>query len=87
MDSTMESSYHPGDLSYYTTWWFTPTPSMSSQNTITFGTQNGLDEHQKNQVNLLFTANSNKIFHLENNSKSIEIYVLYSDRIFPIKIN
>jgi hypothetical protein len=29
----MKSNYRPSDLSYYTTWWLTPTSSLSSQNT------------------------------------------------------
>jgi hypothetical protein len=30
MNTNTKSLYHPGDLSYYTTWWLTPEPSISS---------------------------------------------------------
>jgi hypothetical protein len=33
MDSKL--NYNPSDLAYYTTWWLTSKPSISSQTTIT----------------------------------------------------
>lgn len=48
-------SPEPHDLSFYTTWWLTPIPSIASQNTSA-GSQEQitLDGHVKKQVSYFF---------------------------------
>ncbi len=50
----MKLSYHPSDLSYYTTWWLTPVSSISSQNTTLSGVDDNVPivEDRKKQVNI-----------------------------------
>jgi hypothetical protein len=54
MDTNMKLSYHPSDLSYYTTWWLTPVSSISSQNTTLSGVDDNVPivEDRKKQVNI-----------------------------------
>ena len=45
---SMKSNYGPNDLAFYTTWWLTPTPSISSKTTLSV--QNSIKSDNEHSV-------------------------------------
>jgi hypothetical protein len=91
----MKSPSRPTNLSYYTTWWLPPASSMSSPNAALSGFDENLliENDTKKQVNIReICLKRNDLLgsfffvHLENNEKSIEINMLYSEQTISIKL-